>query len=161
MKNSVILLNGNEPHGRFLEGIASGTLIPGAFAEMVPATEPVNGRFTFRSVQTGSNGDRRPIILVLEDDGQGVAADINGANTYSNGQRCRLYQPIPGDEFNALFKNIPGTSDHFAIGDKMMIDASTGKLIAGTGSAVSQPFEVEETVAAGLTVDTLVAVKYY
>ncbi len=155
MRGSTILLNGNEPNGRFLEGTASGTLIPGAFAEVVPATEFINGRPVFRSVQTGSNGDRRPKYLILEDDLQGVVPDIAGANVIASGARVRLYELLPGDEFNGLAKNISGTSDSFAIGQKLMIEGASGKLIAGTGATVDQPFEVQETVAA-ITADTLI-----
>jgi hypothetical protein len=127
--------------------------------ERVPATEPVNGRYTYRAVQTGSNGDRRPIYVLLSDSTQGVTPDINGANTMTSGRQIQLYVPLPGDELNLLVKNIAGTSDKFAIGDKLMIEGASGKLLAGTGAAVSQPFEVEETVPA-LTADTLIACMY-
>ena len=159
MKGASILINGNQPNGRFLEGIIYGTPAPGTVMEKVPGVELQNGRYTYRAVQTGANGDRRPQYVLLEDASQGVVADINGANTYTSGRWGFLYVPLPGDELNMLFKNIAGTGDKFAIGDKAMVDAATGKLIAGTGSAVSQPYEVGETVSA-ITADTLIAVMY-
>lgn len=154
MKGANILLNGNEPKGRFMEGVASGNLIPGMFAEVVPATEPQNGRLSYRPYSIGTNGDRRPIIIVLDDDLQGVKASLTGANTYTAGRRCFLYAPINGDELNILLKNISGTSDLFAIGDLIMADVATGKGLVQNAAASYAPFTVQETVAA-LTADNL------
>lgn len=160
MKGVGILINGNQPNGRFAQGIISGSgLAPGMLLEMVPATEPVNGIWTYRQYQTGTNGDRRPVIVLLDDSEQGVTPDVNGANTYTSGTICKIYFPINGDELNLMFKNIAGTGDTHAIGDLAMIDTASGKLITQSIAANFAPFQVEETLTPGPTADTLLAVK--
>jgi hypothetical protein len=163
MKGAEILINGNQPNGRFLEGTVSGTPAPGTCMEVLPATEPVNGRFTYRACTSGSNGDSRPTTVLLEDALQGVTPDINGANTYVNGARCFLYVPVPGDELNMLVENISGTGDSHAIGDLLMIDRATagnhGKLLVQDSAGHSAPFTCMET-STGLTVDTLLACRF-
>ncbi len=159
MKGNKILINGNEPEGRFITGIISGAgCAPGMAMEIVPATEPVNGMFTYRRRQTGSNGDKRPLIVLLEDTLQGVKPDVNGANVYTAGSVAQLYAPINGDELNLLVENLSGTADSHAIGDQLMVDVASGfgKWIVQASAANSAPATLEETSAA-LTADTLLA----
>lgn len=162
MKGTDILINGNEPKGRFLEGIISGAACaPGMCMEVVPATEPINGKFTYRVCTSGSNGDSRPTTVLLEDNLQGVVASLTGANLYTAGQQARLYVPQPGDELNMLVKNLSGTADSHAIGDLLMIDraAATGKLLVQDTASHSAPFTCMETSAA-LTADALLACRF-
>ena len=161
MKGAQILINGNQPNGRFEEGTIVGTPAPGTMMELVPATEPTNGRFSYRAVQTGSNGDNRPSVILLEDVGQGVVPNINGSNTYTNGSRGFLYWPVSGDECNVLVESESGTGHHFAIADKLMIDSTNGKLILQDTAAHKAPWMVEETIPAPLSADTLVACKFW
>lgn len=151
-KGACILINGGQPNGRFIEGIINDASYPGMCVELVPATEPVNGRFTYRASSVAA-GSAKPIIVLLEDSLQGGLV----TQVYTAGARAFFYEPHAGDELNMLVKNIAGTGDHFAIGDKMSVD-NTGKLVAGTGTV--QPFQVEETQAAGITADTLLAMIY-
>ena len=48
-----------------------------------------------------------------------------------------------------------GTGDTFNIGDLMMVDDGTGKLLASSGSPESEPFIMLETEATALTEDEL------
>ncbi len=162
MKGTDILINGNDPHGRFVEGIISGAACaPGMCMEVVPATEPVNGRFTYRVCTAGTVGDRRPVIVLLEDSLQGVVASLTGANVFTAGARCRLYYPQPGDELNMLVKNLSGTADTHAIGDLLMVDiaAATGKLLVQGSASQYAPFQLMETSVA-LTADALLACQF-
>lgn len=159
MKGSDIIANGNCPNGRFIEGIISGTPAPGVAMEVVPGTEPVNGKYTYRIATAGSTGDRRAVTMLLEDNLQGVPADLNGGNTYTSGRQGRLYAPINGDEINVLVKNIAGTADSHAIGDQLMIDVGTGKFIVQDTAAHFAPFTLQETSAA-LTLDTLLCARF-
>jgi hypothetical protein len=144
------------PAGRFLEGYVYGTPKPGTIME-VRSTEPKNGRHTWQAYNPGADGDRPigPFAILLEDALQGKTVD----DAFVSGTYCRLYCPIPGDEVLLLMKNIAGTSDAFAIADKIIIDDGTGKGIATTGTPETEPFVVMETVAA-ITADTLVHVMY-
>lgn len=145
-----IILNGTEPKGRFQECIVSGTPKPGTCMTVLAATEPVNGIFTYEAFNRGADGADAPTAVLLPDYLQGKLA----TDAYASGDRGFLYFPISGDELNMLLKNISGTSDAFAIGDPLMVDDTTGKLIAITGTPARVAFECRETVAA-ITADTL------
>lgn len=142
-----------EPRGNFLEGIVSGTPKPGTVMQVSAAVEPQSGAFTWVVYNRDADGNRPagPIAVLLPDRLQG------GLETaaYTTGSRCYLYCPLPGDLLNMLFANVAGTSDTFAIGDIMIVDDGTGKLIATTGSVETEPFVCMETVSTALTADTL------
>lgn len=149
--NTILLTNGN---GRpIVEGIVSGTPKPGTIMQIKAATEPVNGKFTFEVYNRAADGDRPqgPHYILLEDNLQGKEV----TDAYVTGTRCFLHALQPGDEVLALVANIAGTGDSFAIGDLLIVDDGTGKLIATTGSPECEPFMVAETMAA-LTADDLV-----
>lgn len=143
------IISSSPPKGQFLEGIVSGTPKPGVIMELKAGVAPVNGRYTYQAF-SGSSGAKTPVIVLIEDKLQGKLA----TDAYVDGTRCFMYCPINGEELNMLFANIAGTGDAFAIGDVMMTQTATGKLIADSSGA-SKPFKCMETVAA-LTVDTLV-----
>ena len=145
----------SEPRGRFDECIISGTPKPGTCMSRLAATEPVGGRYTYEAYNPSADGEQLAWGVLLPDDNQGRAATA----AYAAAERGFLYFPVNGDELNCLVANIAGTGDAFAIGDKLMIDDGTGKLIATTGSPETESFEVLETKAA-LTADTLVHVQY-
>lgn len=147
--NQIVLTGA--PSGRFLEGIVSGTPKPGTCMTIKAATEPVGGRLTWEVFNRTADAKRALIAVLLNNWANGKGP----TDAYVDGERCFLYCPIFGDEMKMLTANIAGTGDAFAIGDLLMVDEDTGKLIATTGSPESQPFQVMETVAA-LTADTLV-----
>lgn len=143
-----------EPRGRFITGIISGTPKPGTVMQLAAATEPVNGNYTYEVYNQAADGNRPQgaIYVLLEDDLQGKT----DADAYVSGTLGKLYCPLPGDELRMLLANIAGTGDTFAIGDKLIVDDGTGKLVATTGTPESEPFTVKETASTALTADTLV-----
>lgn len=151
VSNTTIVLT-PEPRGRFLEGICSGTPKPGTVMQVKAATEPVGGKHTWEVYDAAADGNQRLIAVALEDALQGKTV----SDAYVSGDQIFLYCPLPGDELNMLVANIAGTSDTFAIGDIMIVDDGTGKLVATTGSPESEPFVVMETVSTALTADALV-----
>lgn len=155
-KGSSIVVSGN-PKGVFLEGvIASGeTPKPGTVLQIKAATEPIGGRHTWEIFDAGADGDQRLVAVLLPDSLQGKVATA----AYAAGDRCSLYVPAAGEDLNMLYKNIAGTGDLFAIGDLMIVDDGTGKLVATTGTPESESFVCMETVAA-ITADTLVWSKF-
>ena len=141
MKGNEILISA-EPNGRFLEGIVYGTPKPGTCMQIKAATEPNSGRLTWEVFNQTADGDARLVAVLLQDALQGRTFD----DAYASGDRCFLYCPLPGDELNMLVTDInTGTSDTFAIGDLLMIDDGTGKLVDATGTAQSESFIVMET----------------
>jgi len=149
-KGTEIIVTAN-PRGVKAEGFVSGTPKPGTCMQVKAATEPVGGRHTWEVFNADADGNRRIIAILLPKRLEG------GLETaaYVDGDRCYLYFPLPGDMLNMLVANISGTSDTFGIGDLLMVDDGTGKLIASTGSPESEPFVMMETVSTALTADTL------
>lgn len=145
----------SEPKGHFQDCIISGTPVPGTLMQRKAATELVGGLPTYEVYAPGTDGNRRPIAVLVEDNNQGKLK----TDAYVSGTVGKVYFPIMGEELNMLVANISGTSDAFAIGDLLIADTGTGKLIATTGSPESEPFQVEETVAA-LTADAHVHCRY-
>tara|TARA_R110000824_G_scaffold172434_1_gene350346 strand:+ start:58952 stop:59434 length:483 start_codon:yes stop_codon:yes gene_type:complete len=149
---NAILVTG-EPKGVYLDGIVSGALKPGTCVELT-STAAVGGRFTYQAYQPGTDGEQRPVIVLLENLEGGTAS-----TAYVSGDRGRFYCPLPGEEVNVLAKNIGGTAtgsgDSFAIADLLTLDTGTGKVIATTGTPEMEPFQCLETVAE-ITADALV-----
>jgi len=143
-----------EPRGIFLEGFVSGTPKPGTVMQVVASTEPVGGQHTWEVFNQAADGTLALIAVLLPNHLEGKLA----TDAYASGDRCYLYCPAAGEDLNMLVANISGTGDAFAIGARMMVDDTTGKLVADSSGA-SVPFIVMETVAA-LTADTLVWCKY-
>jgi hypothetical protein len=131
-----------EPMGRFMEGIVSGTPKPGTVMQITAATAPVGGRFTWEVANYGADGDQRLVAVLLPDSLQGK----NATDAYVSGDRCFLYCPIAGEELNMLVADVDtGTADTFAIGDLLMVDDGTGKLVDTTGTPESESFICLET----------------
>ncbi len=155
-----------EPKGVFLEGfIGSGvTPKPGTIMEIVQATVAVGGRFTYKPAGTdaasgsrgmSADGDRIAIIVLREDYLQGKTT----ADAYAAGDRCFLYCPAVGEEINVLKLDVSGTGDDFAIGDKLIVDDGTGKVLLSASTPESEPFICLETVT-DPTADQLVHVQF-
>lgn len=142
------------PEGRFLEGIVSGTPKPGTIMQIKAATALVSGRPTWEVYNLASDGNVALIAVLLAKNKFGQLA----TDAYVDGERCQLYCPEPGDELNVLKGDVAGTGDDFAIGDRLMIDDGTGKVIADSSGA-SVPFICMETVT-DPTADQLVHVMY-
>lgn len=156
-RGNEIIVSAN-PKGHFEECVISGTPKPGTCMELVPATAPQGGRFTYRAV-TRADGAKGPIAVLLPDSLQGKLA----TDAYENGKRGFLYWPIAGEELNMLLRYQPGTgtASNDAIGDLLEVDGATGMLQADVGTAaVSTPFMLIQDVDAAMTTDTLVHTKY-
>lgn len=132
--------------------VASGSVYPGTVLQVKPGVEPRNGKvFTWKVYNPGTDGAIAGPIAVLDFDRMQGKTMTDG---YTDGEPIQIYVPRPGEYLNMLFKNIAGTGDAFTIGQLLIVDDSTGKLIADTGSPAQKPFTCMETIAA-ITVDTL------
>lgn len=153
MKGSKILISAN-PMGLREEGTITDTSKPGTLMEIVPATAFSQGRPSYRA-SSAAAGAKGPRIVLLENWMLGkIYSDAYAAN-----ERCYVYRPNAGDEFNLILGDIGGTGDAaIAIGDVYGVNTD-GKLIRNS-SYTSTPFESQEAVAAGLAADYLLWVKY-
>ena len=131
-----------EPMGRFHEGIVHTALKPGTCVQIQAATEPIGGRFEWEAYNAAADGDQRLVAVLLPDSLQGKLA----TDAYVAGDRCFIYCPIAGEELNMLVTDLDtGTTEAFAIGDLLMIDDGTGKLVDTTGTPEMESFICMET----------------
>lgn len=144
MKGRTILIS-TEPKGRNYEGTISGTPKPGTVMQIdASAGLNSNGNFTFEVYNADADGGRPkgPIFVLLENKNLGGLA----STAYANGDHGFLYVPLPGDELNMLLQDVGGTADDHALGEVLIIDDGTGKLIATTGTPETEPFFLMEAV---------------
>ena len=158
MRGSEIILASN-PRGMFMEGyIKTGeTPYPGTHMQVDPTVALRGGRHTYNIYNPGADGEHPlgPIWILNYD----YLAGRLPTAAYAAGERCFLYCPYAGEEFNLLVKNIAGTADDHALGEKLMIDTGTGMLIATTGTPESEPYVLLEAIT-DPTADTLAWVQY-
>jgi len=157
----------DDPRGRFIEGVISGTPKPGTVMEIkwtVAAGGPSGMDFTYEAYGTtaadgvkgvGADGDRRTIYVLDRNKLEGVVA----TTAYVDGERAFLYVPVAGEDLNMILQDVAGTGDDHAIGDTLMVDDGTGKLLATTGDPESEPFQVLEVVTDPVA-DTLTLCRY-
>lgn len=143
MRGSLIMAE-SFPKGCFLEGIISGTPKPGTAMQIKAATELVAGEFTWEVYNPSADGDPRLMAILLEDDLQGGIY----STAYVSGTRGKLYVPLPGELINILLKDVSGTGDTHAIGDRVMAEHGSGKFIVQSTSSGNGPFTLLETLAA-------------
>lgn len=147
------------PRGLFREGtIAAGeTPKPGIIVQMqVSSGIADDGSFTYEIFNQSADGVRPagPLFILLPDRLQGRLETA----AYAAGERCFVYTPMPGEEFNMLIEDVDGTGDDFLFGAQLMIDDGTGKLLA-TSSPEIEPFASLEVIT-DPTADTLAHVIY-
>lgn len=150
-KGNEIIVSAN-PRGVFHEGEIDGTPKPGTCMQIKAATEPVNGRFTWEVYNTSADGEQRLVAVLLQKYSQGRLA----TDAYTDGERGQVYCPVAGEELNVLIGDIAGTAatSDFAIGDLLMIDDGTGKVVDTTGTPEMESFILLETIT-DLTADYL------
>jgi hypothetical protein len=137
-----------------MEGIiATGeTPKPGQIVQIQIATAEQGNRWTWEIYNADADGGRPkgPFIVLCEDLLQGKTT----ADAYAAGDRAFGYVPLPGDELNLLLLDIAGTADDHTKGEMLIVDDTTGKLIATTGSPETEVAMLLETVT-DPTADTL------
>lgn len=152
-RGSTIIVSA-QPQGRFTEGyIAAGeTPYPGMLLQKQSATALKGGLYTYEIYNADADGGRPkgPVYIVLEDSLQGKSV----SDAYAAGEMVRLYTPEAGDELNLLILNIAGTGDDHTKGEMLIVDDTTGKFIATTGSPETEMAQLLETIT-DPTADTL------
>ena len=151
--HNTILLSA-APVGRFLEGHltdAGGSGIkPGTAMQIDVSEDEVGGR-KFWEPYSGSSGHRKLIAILLENDMIGKTCQ----DAIEDGQKIRMYCPIPGDELLVLVSATgTGTGDAQAVGAKLIL-ANGGTFIATTGTPEAEPFEVMEAMSDVVAAGTL------
>lgn len=146
-KGNTILINQlGEYHGHFVEGkIAAGeTPKPGTIMQYDISEAQVGGRWLIETYNADADGGRPkgPFIVLLEDH-----TKVDPFTTaYAAGENCVGYVPRAGDELNLLLANIAGTGDDHTKGEMLIVDDTTGKMIATTGSPETEVAMLNETI---------------
>ena len=157
MKGTRILVT-SKPRGVFEDVYVVGTPKPGVVMEIEPSVEPVGGIFHYAvyGTQGGSSGqyvsadgNRKAIAILLEKDQEGGTYNT----AYADDEMGRVYWPAMGEQFNMIFEVVSGTPDTFIIGEEMMVDDGTGKLLTATSSVEAHPFTCLETETTALAAD--------
>jgi hypothetical protein len=141
-----------EPKGKFNEGYITTAEKPGTVCQLDASVALKGGRHTYKVYQPGTDGEQPlgPFWVLLPDRLQGRLE----TDAYTAGDRAFFYSPLAGDELNLLVANLAGTADDHALGEKLMVDTGTGKLIATTGSPETEVAELLEVIT-DPTADTL------
>jgi len=144
------------PRGVFEEIIVVGTPKPGVIMNILGATAPRGGRNSYEPAGTtaaagskgmSADGDRIPIGVLLSClDHTACPPGRTADDAYVTGERGALYWPVNGEELNMIFQNASGTADDVTVGDKLIVDDGTGKLLVSTGSPEAEPFESREAI---------------
>lgn len=122
-------------------GIIVGTPKPGIVLQPVLGTALSNGMQSWEPYGTtgGTNdpaadGNRR-IIAILN-----IVPGKTRDDAFVSGEVGEIIYPQMGDEFNLWVLDISGTADDIGIGQPMIVDDGTGKLVGTTGSPEAEPF---------------------
>lgn len=148
------------PRGVFTEGyVKTGqTFKPGMIVQVDPSVALQGARHTFKIYSRVADGDRPAgaYWVVVNDPLVGQLP----TGSFAAGDRVvYLYSPIAGEELNVLLADVAGTADAHALGEVLMPQNNTGKMIATAGTPQRAPFILLEAVAAP-TADTLAWVQF-
>ena len=136
------------PGGVFEEGIvATGeTHYPGMIVQRDPSVELSGGRHTYKIYNRDADGDQPAgaywVCTNLLNASIGKAQTVS----YTAGERASYYSPRPGEELNLLIENLSGTADDHALGEILMVNDGTGKLIVTTGTPESEVAQLLEAI---------------
>ena len=151
-RNKIVITE--EPRGRFIEGVISGTPLPGTIMQIQAGTAvDGNGHHTFVVYNRDADGNRpQGPHFVLREPGSGRNFDT----AYITGSLGFMYVPLPGDELNLRWSEAgTGTGDAVAVGDLAMVDDGSG-LLVDTSSPEVEPFMAMEAKSDVVATGTLV-----
>lgn len=122
----------NDPKGKVEWGYLAGAYKPGTILQIDASAGFTAGKNTWTAYSRDADGDRPkgPFVVLTEDLLQGRDA----VTAYASGDFARMYTPLPGDEMNLLFGDTAGTADDLALGDQLIADDGTGKVVKSAGT---------------------------
>ncbi len=155
-RGNCIIVNQIEQPGKHEEGfVATGeTHYPGMIVQRDASVALKGGRHTYKLYDRAADGDQPQGAFWVVTEKLLTFKGQTVTDSYAAGDRCSLYSPANGDELNLLLLNIAGTADDHALGEILMVDDGTGKLIATTGSPETEVAQLLEAVT-DPTTDTL------
>lgn len=145
-----------EPKGVFAEGfVKTGeTFYPGMIVQRDASEALIGGRHTYKTYDRAADGDQPQGAFWVVTNHLNALQGKTASDSIPAGERAMFYAPLPGDELNLLVENIAGTADDHALGEILMVNDGTGKLVATTGSPETEVAQLLEVIT-DPTADTL------
>jgi len=146
--NEIVVTPATEQKGVRDEGyVKTGeTHYPGMIVQRDASVALIGGRHTYKIYATGTDGALPVGAFWVVTNDAGALRGAKVTDSYAAGEKESLYAPQPGEELNLLLKDIAGTGDDHALGEILIVDDATGKLIATTGSPATKVAQLLETV---------------
>lgn len=156
MRGNRIVVN-PDAKGMYEWGYLTTAESPGTIHQRDASVALKHGKHTYKVYQPGVDGEN-PLggYWVLVED---LYMGKTNTTAYAAGDYVKFYSPRMGDELNLLVLNLSGTGDDHALGEKLMVDHGTGKLIATTGSPEDEVAQLLEAIT-DPTADTLAWVQW-
>lgn len=134
-----------EPKGTYKECVVSGTPKPGTLMQIKAATADVQGTWTYEVLNPSADTDPRAVcVLLCSIDHAACPPHKDATTAYADGERGAVYYPLPGEDMNMLVKDVSGTGDDHAIGDRFVGEHGSGKLLVQATSANRASFQCLE-----------------
>lgn len=143
--------------GQYQWGYLTTAEKPGTVHQRDASVALKAGKHTYKVYQPGADGENPLGSYWVLCENLHEGRDANTA--YAAGDFAKFYCPLPGDELNLLLANLAGTADDHPLGEKMMLDHGTGKLIVTTGTPEDEVAQLLEAVT-DPTADQLVWVQW-
>lgn len=136
------------PRGVFEEGYvkAAQTFTPGMVVLRDASVALLNGKHTYKIYDEGADGEQPSGAFWVVTNLLNAMVGKTLSDTYAAGTRVSVYSPVAGEELNLLLADIAGTGDDHPLGQKLIVDTGTGKLIATTGSPETEVAQLLEVV---------------
>jgi hypothetical protein len=137
-----------EPKGQYDEGyVKTGeTHYPGMIVQKDFSVALRGGRHTFKIYDRAADGDQPAGAFWVVTDKVNRFQGKRMTDSIAAGERIEVYAPLSGDELNLLIANLAGTADDHSVGEILMVDDGTGKLIATTGSPETEVAVLKEAI---------------
>lgn len=145
-----------DPKGQFDEMIVKSgqTFYPGMIVIKDFSVALVGGRHTAKIYDSGTDGLMPAGAFWVVTN---LIAALFGklvSDSIAAGERFMGYSPRAGEELNLLLIDVTGTGDDHTVGEKLVVDDASSKLIAFTGTPNTVVAALKETVT-DPTADTL------
>ena len=146
-RGNEIIVTAN-PRGVMQEGIvkAGQTFYPGMVVLRDASIPLISGRHTYKIYDESADGDQPTgAFWVVTNMLQAMLGKLC-SDSIAAAERAIFYAPLAGEELNLLILNLSGTADDHALGEKLMVDTGTGKLIATTGTPETEIAQLLEVI---------------
>lgn len=145
-----------DPKGQFQEGyVKTGqTFYPGMVVLRDASVALAGGVHTYKIYDESADGDQPTGAMWVVTNLLGALIGKIASDSIAAGERFMAYSPRSGEDINLLVANLSGTADDHALGEKLMVDTGTGKLIATTGTPEMEVAQLLEVIT-DPTADTL------